>query len=142
MANIVLCNGGKVKLLQKKVPFLNTLTLRLFKNPIVLTGATTDAMITELTDTGYHPAVAPPPNTNVGFAAAFLNAANQGETDAPAVTYTFSNNPGNETVQGYYFTDPADGNKWVFGQNAPGPFTISAPGQTYTVVPSMVEDTY
>jgi hypothetical protein len=132
--SMVLANTKKAKLLEQKRTYLNTLTYKLFKNNITPGGANVAADFIEVTDGGYAA------KTNMGFAAAYLNGVNQGQTDAPSWTNTFNFSGGAFTVYGYYVVDPADGGL-VFSERAASPFNVTANGQTYTVVPSMLEDT-
>jgi hypothetical protein len=133
--SIVLANAKKAKLLEQERTYLNTLDIRLFKNNLTPTGANVLADFTEVTDAGYAPV------NNVGFTAAILNGANQGQTTAPTVLFTFQHNAGDFTIFGYYFTDPADANKVVFSERASASFTVTANGDTYAVTPKKLMDT-
>lgn len=132
---MVLMNAKKAKLLEQERTYLNTLQLRLFINNLVPVATNVTADFTQCTDGGYAGV------TNVGFTAAILNGAQQGQTTAPAVTWTFTFSAGSQTIYGYYMVDPLDGIT-VFAERAPTPFTITGAGQTYTVTPKKIMDTY
>jgi hypothetical protein len=133
---IVLSKWGKQRLLQAKVDFLNDLTLRLFKNDVLLTATTTVDQLREVEDTEYRATDA----YSVRWESAFINAGGIGETHAPVFTFKFSGDPGGETIFGYYFTSDADQGKLVFGENDPNPLVVTAPGMEYRVRPRMLED--
>lgn len=132
---IVLANGKKAEMLDQEQTYLNTLELRLFTNNFTITGATVVGDFVECTDSGYSSVV------DVGFPAAILNMDDQGETTADPITWAFTFSGGAFVVYGYYFTDPADGDAFVFGENASSPFSVTGVGQTYTVVPRVQLDT-
>lgn len=131
---IVLTNNGKVALIEEERTFLNGCTLRLFVNNYVPVAGSVVGNFTECTDSGYAGF------TPIGFAAATLNGSNQGQILAPAVTWTFTHDVGDFTVYGYYVTRASDG-QVVYAERAASPFLVTAPGQTYTVVPKKVMDT-
>lgn len=132
--SIVLANQKKATLLQQQKAYLAGLTIRLFVNNVTPAGATTEAGLTECSDSGYAAV------NNVGYGNAVINAGNQGESDGPTITWTFTHFPGDFTVYGYYLTDPVDG-KLVFSERAANPFPCTAAGQIYVVTPKVLFDT-
>lgn len=133
--SISLANGKKAKLLEQVRAYLNTLEYHLFVNAHVPADADTVVVYSEPADTGYAKKSA------VGFTASYLNGLNQGETDAPNITFgPFTLSAGGFTIQGYYVVDPADG-ALVYAEAATTPFTVSAVGQSYTIQPKVTDNT-
>lgn len=132
--SIVLMNNGKVALIEEERTFLNGCTIRLYKNDKVPAPGDVVGNYTEVTDSGYAGF------TPIGFTAATLNGSNQGQLLAPAITWTFTHDGGDFTVYGYYVTRASDG-QVMYAERTASPFLVTAPGQTYTVVPKKVMDT-
>jgi hypothetical protein len=137
--SIVLARSSKAKLIEQERAFLNTCSLRLFKNNLVPTDANVVGDFTEVSaaggDTGYAAGGVAP-----GFTVATLNGAFQGQIVAPTVTWVFTFSAGGFTVYGYYVVDPATG-LLVYSERAAAPFTVTAAGQTFSVTPKKVMDT-
>jgi len=138
VAKMVLCNTKKPKLLDQKRGYLNTLKFRLFTDVTggVITGTTQAGDFTEVVDTGY-----PSGGTFPNFATPSLNGSNQAEATSSPITWTFNYSGGTPfTIKGYYATDVNDGGL-VLSQFAASPVSITGAGQTYTLIPKMLDDT-
>jgi len=135
--SIVLANAWKPTLLDTERSTLNGYYYGLFVNNLTPTGANILADFTECTDGGYistgrqHPV----------FTAAYLNGSNQGELDGATLTWTFSYSGGGFTVYGYFCATAGSGGALVFSERATAPFTVTAAGQIYVVVPKKLMDT-
>jgi len=125
---LVICNGGKTKLLQQLLTYLNGLTLRLFQNNINLAITDTAGTYTEATFTGYS-AIA------LGaWGTAFLNASSLAETDEVVRTFSQTGTAVTNTIYGYYITD-SGGNLIYAEKNPNGSFAMNTAGLTYSVQP-------
>lgn len=126
--SLVICNGGKVRLLQQLVSYLNGLTLRLFQNNHTPAIGDTAASYTEATFTGYSS------QAITSFGTAYQNASNLGETDAAAMTFSMTGTTVTNNIYGYYVTD--SGGNLIFAElNPNGVFAMNQTGLTYTVQP-------
>lgn len=128
---IMIANAKKAELLQILKSYINTLSLRLYKNDYLPTSSMTADSFTEVTDTGY---VRRPPG---GFGnAAFNNVTNHAEIKADEWITVFDLDDGGFTVYGYYVVDPADG-KPVWAERANTPFVVANVADCYAVVPKL-----
>jgi hypothetical protein len=105
---------------------LNNCLYHLYTNDYVPAVGSALNNFTECNDAGYT-------MWGPNFAPSVINAAQQGEIDGPAKTFTFAFDKGGFTVYGYYVTNSQ--NVVIYAERAPAPFTVTAAGQTYTVVP-------
>lgn len=107
--SLVLSYDGQLALLDVKRSYLDTLTLRLFKNDFIpqLISAT-DAFV-ESDFAGYAPIVGP-----FFFAVPFTNADDKAETDSDVQTFTAGAVVAPQSIFGYYLTDPEK--NWIFAE--------------------------
>jgi len=129
---IVLTFAKSTDLLDLELDYLNTLEFHLFANDETPTGDSVTGDFDDPVDSGYTPLVIDT------WGASVLNGSNQAETTADAWVTTFDHDNGDITIYGYFVTDPADGDALVWAERADDPFTMDAPGQTYTVQPKKV----
>lgn len=123
---IVLCNAYKPTLLQQQVALLNSLVLHLYQNNYTPLGTSVAGDFTEATFDGYAA------QNLTTFAAAFLNGANLGETDAGLYTFTQTGVVVTNNIYGYYVTTA--GGVLAFGErNAGAPVSMSTTGLSYVV---------
>jgi hypothetical protein len=135
MAKIVLSNPGKVRLLQQKVAYLNTLKYYLHSG--MQAGGTQGSgllsdfiLVNDTANDGRIPA----------YSAAVPGTGNVAETNAPTVVWSFSYNAGiNQIIAGYCVVDPAD-NTVVYSQTFAAPVTITGTGQQFSMAPKFQED--
>lgn len=132
--SLVLANGIKAPLLELERAFFNTLEICLFKNDHIPAGTDTIANYTEADFTGYN---AKPLND---FAAAYLNASNQGEIDAVVKIWTQTGAAVANNIYGYFIR--TTGGTLVLAERAVGaPFNMNAAGLVYVVYPIILLDT-
>lgn len=134
MGLIVQSAAGKVLLAEEFRPYLNTLSVRLYVNPISLDQDTMPAFVDdEPTDGGYSAETLPYPNP---FVIDGLRARSSGVT----FTWIFTLDDGPFTVYGVFFTDPDDPTITVFAAAADDPFPITAPGQIFQAEMAFTHD--
>lgn len=117
----------KVTIAEFGTSFLNTLDIRLYVNPIVLSDTVLPvAGVDEPADSGYAPLDLPFPSAPalVGHIAL---------ASGRIASFTFDNSPGGETVHGAFLTDPANADATVLAQEDPSPFAITVVGAVYIV---------
>lgn len=127
---IVLADRGARNLLNAKRTYLSSLRLRLFKNDFTPTHTSVDADFTEATFDGYG-------FQNVGDLGPPVTNSNPPDADLGPVPFTFTATGGTtaNTVYGWFCTDPADGDHWVFAArtNLTSPAVIDAAGKSITI---------
>lgn len=131
---LVICNDGKLALLNAKRGFLNTLFLHLYQNNHTPAAGDTFDDYTVCTFQGYF-------SQQLGnWGVPFLNAQGKGETDEVVHTFTATDGSIANYVFGYLVTDSND--NLIFAElNPAGPFLIDAAGKSFSVQPRMTETT-
>jgi hypothetical protein len=139
MANkIILANAKKPTLLQQKIAYLNTLSLRLYTVRTIPSppGALTSGNFTWVVDGG---AVSPYPTMNLG--APTLNANYQAQAVGPAITFTFQVPGGTQySVAGFALVEEP-GDVPVFCQDLDTLLQVTTAGQQLTITPQFLDDT-
>lgn len=126
--SIVLTTGGRSSILTQWLSYLNSFTLRLYQNSVVLSPTTVAADLTECTFPGYASVAL------VAWGSVYLNPFNQAETDEANHVFTMTGSSPVNSVYGYYVTD-GFGNLIYAEANGSGPQAMASPGDTYTVLP-------
>lgn len=115
---LVLCNFKKAKGLEQSRTFLTNCSVHLFRNDIVPDGNTLAGAFQEPAfDQGYQV------KSPIAWTLATLNGQNQGQMDAPVMTWNFALNGGNFEIFGYFVTDNADGGL-VYSERATVPISV------------------
>jgi len=131
---LVLCNGGKVALLNAKKNFLITLKIGLYQNNHSPSATDTIADYTPCSFDGYASQLVN------SWGNAFLNAQGKAETDEQVHTWTATGGSVANQVFGYYIFD--GGNNLIYAElNPSGPFLIDAAGKSFSVQPRLTETT-
>lgn len=119
---------GRRVMLAKIVPYLNTLTIRLFCTDYWPTVLTTEADLVEPTFDGYAG------QRVKTFGTVYLAEGNRAESDASTYTWTVGPAGGTDAIYGYWFTDSTG--HAIFGERFPdGPVPAELPGQLIRVKP-------
>jgi hypothetical protein len=130
---IRIANSIKATLLQLLVATLNGYKIHLFKNNLTPTDASVIGDFTEADFTGYAS------QNLTTFATAFLNGANQGETDAGLYTFTQSGSTTTNNIYGYYVTTA--GGALVYSERNPNaPVAMTGSGLQYVVDVKFMDD--
>lgn len=118
---IIVSTWGRRSLLARTIPFLGTLSLRLFANDVNPTIAMTELDFIEPVFDGYAP------QGLTRWTTVILNAQNRAETDEGNHTWTVGPGGGTGDVYGYWVTD-RDG-RYIFALRFPiTPVPVSSPG--------------
>lgn len=126
MPGAVYSSGGLLAKLDAELPYLNTLTLRLFRNDHVPVQGDLAINYQEANFPGY---AAQALN---GWGAVFLNGNSEAESDEQNRTFQMTGAAPANDIYGYYVTDAA-GN-FIFGERSPSaPFAMNAVGKQYIV---------
>lgn len=131
---MVICNGGKVRLMAALIATLNTYVLRLYKNNHTPVDTDTVADYTEANFTGYSSI---PLNA---WGTAFLNGSNKGQTEMSTQFFTQTGTGTTCDVYGYYVTDGSGNLIWA-ELNPDGVFHMVNTGSVYEVTPKLTDDT-
>ena len=125
---LIVSNGGRRALLNRVLPYLGGLSLRLYVNAVVLGPGLDNSAFTEATFPGYRAQLLR------GWPNPYLNPQGNAESDYRRLAWTVTSTAGADQVQGYWFTD-ADGN-WIVAEALPGgPVRMSVMGDTLSVSP-------
>ncbi len=135
---IKLANEGLPFLFGCERAFLSGMNIHLFVNNHTCGCGDSVSSFVECSDSGYLSALP----VTLAFGPPYVNGTCfsgccEVEFDAPAFTWTFTLSGGPFTIYGWYATDPGSG-KLVMSENAPQAFTVTAAGQTYTIVPKIL----
>lgn len=125
---IKIASAKLVDLLETTRTYLNTLDMRLLTVGVTVDEDYVFSAGDEVVDGGYAPV------NPTGFIAAVLDGT-QAVVTGPDYTWTFDHDMGDFGVGAVVWTDPADGDAFVFGGNDADEPLIEAAGQTYTVRP-------
>lgn len=131
---IELMNAAKPVLLQLKLPYLKTLSLRLFKNDIHPSGTNTADDYVEADFPGYEP------QTLADFGRAYQNRQGQGQADTCTHEWRMTMSSPANNVYGYFCTDPYG---WLIfaDRNPEGPVAMNRVDARYTLRINFLEDT-
>lgn len=128
---IVWTTNGRRGVVGLLVPWLSSLTLRLFTDPSTLSPQLTTSDFVEATFSGYAPVVLGAWSGN------FLNGNDQGEVDEAIHEFRVSSVGPLELVYGYFVTDQHG--YTIFAELHPaGPVEMELPGQRFSVKPRVM----
>lgn len=131
---IELANIAKPVLLAQKLPYLRSLTCRLYQNDLTPDGETSAGDFVEATFDGY---VDKPLSS---FGPTYLNSSKRGETDTCKLIWVTTGNPQYQLIYGYYATDPMG--YLIFSERFDaGPFAVNGSGLPLEMVISFEEET-
>jgi hypothetical protein len=130
---IVIFTDALLDLLALKVPTLDELYLRLYKNDLVPDRYSGVDDFVEADFTGY---------AAVGFVSwgtPFLNADDDAEVDHDPIVFTQTGTATTNNIYGYFVTDGAGTTLWFSERNPAAPAAMDTTGKTYTVIPKFIE---
>jgi len=123
---LVLSYQGQLALLNSKLPYLEGLTLRLYKNDFIPTLISKNEDFLECDFPGYASIFGP-----FGFGTPFTNADDRAETDSAVQTFTAAAQQPGQYIFGYFLTD--DSGNWIYAERRTAGGLLVTPNMQYLV---------
>jgi hypothetical protein len=134
MTMIEIVNAAKPVLLTRKLPYLRSLTLRLYMNDWTPSGIDEADDYEECTFAGYSS------QSLSDFGPAYLNAFGQGQSDTYNHQWIMPSLTPTNSIYGYFVTD-SNGYLIFADRREEGPFEMDGIGATFDLVINFLEDT-